>query len=491
MFAELFVVVTLAAPAAAEAKTETPASAGSEPVANAPAGSPGGSTAQAPEATETAAGSDGETSEAPTASAPSVEERLQKLEEDNESLRAQLDRLSTRPAAPAPTGGLSIFGDGRLRFLGYLDVGAFDAQGDGVAYARDVGAAHYPEFADVPWVFTGDPWANTVNSQGDSADLGLDRTTIPRFDPMRSAGRPSFAVNRMNVGLLGTLSEDLLFETSLNFEPRRGDLGSSGDQIDVDLAYAEWMPLPDLHVFVGKFESTFGIEYRRRKAPDRFGITPSLISRYTMGTPTGVKVRSELLNKRLNLNVGLTNGAMTTEKFTHFFDELDRNAGKTGSGRVGFAPFEWIEIGASGLYGSQDVQVSDDETFTQFGADLRVVVRDVEVRAEWLRAEAGGDLRDDAGFLRTAPWLRAEGWYVEAAWQALPWMGVVARGDFRHAFLFADPNMYVSDTGRATAGLRFDPTPNLIAKVEYLHVMELDGPELDDDILTTSFIFRF
>ena len=37
-----------------------------------------------------------------------------------------------------------------------------------------------------------------------------------------------------------------------------------------------------------------GIEYRERKASQRFGITPTLIARYTTGTPLGLKVRSKL-----------------------------------------------------------------------------------------------------------------------------------------------------------------------------------------------------
>ena len=37
-----------------------------------------------------------------------------------------------------------------------------------------------------------------------------------------------------------------------------------------------------------------GIEYQTRKANQRFGITPSLIARYTTGTPIGIKVRSRL-----------------------------------------------------------------------------------------------------------------------------------------------------------------------------------------------------
>ncbi len=394
------------------------------------------------------------------------------------------------PANPPPSASsLSVFGGVRLRFTGYLDIGFFDAAGDGVAYVRDVGKKLHPEETDVPWVFLGDPWSNPVNSQGDSADLGRDRTTIPRFDPIASGGKPSFLVNMVNLGMVGGAGEKLLFEFSVDFEPRSGTLGSSGDQIDIDLAYLEWMPWKsrDIHVFAGKFESTFGIEYRRRKAPDRPGITPSLIARYTTGTPTGLKLRGSLLHQKVTYNLGLTNGTVTTEKFAHFFDELDTNAGKTVSGRISFQlplPFT-LEVGASGLSGAQDLQPSARDRYNQYGVDLQLVAHDLTVRAELLRATA------DGGGVTRAPSLNARGGFVEAFYQLWPWAEVLGRADFRKARLLTYPNLYLSDTARATVGARFDISPNAIGKVEYLHIMERTGPELDDDVATVSFVFKF
>jgi hypothetical protein len=418
---------------------------------------------------------------------PSVEERLTRLELENASLRQEV--ASVRAASRRPAGSLSLAGEATVRFAGYLDAGFFDASGDGVAYTRDVGKQEHPEFSDHPWVFLGDPWANTVNSQGDSADLGLDRTNIHRFDPVGSGGNPSFLVNTVNLGLIGSVGTKLLLETSVNFEPRQGTLGSSGDEIDVDLAYVEWIPRNDLdvHFFAGKFEPTFGIEYRTRKAPDRFGVTPSIISRYTVGTPIGLKVRGSVLGGVLLYNASLTNGGTFTEKFAHFANEIDTNAGKTGAGRLAVKvplPF-FLEIGASGLAGAQDLQPDDDVLAWQYGLDAKLAAGDFTFRAEYLRGH------DDGGGIADAPWLRVEGWYAETTWQALPWAGVLLRADSRHARLNTPPNLYVTDTGRATVGLRFDLSPNAIAKVEYLHLEELSGPELDDDVFTSSFLFRF
>jgi hypothetical protein len=405
------------------------------------------------------------------------------------ALRA--DESAAPPTARSEGFGHFTLMDGvRLRLTGYVDGGFFVTQGDGTAYVRDAGKLLHPEYQGVvPWVFLGDPWGNPINSQGDSADLGLDRTNVPRFDPIQSHGDPSFIVNMVNLGLAASIGDSLFFETSLGFEPRQGTLGSSGDQFDVDLAYLEWTPFKtvNLHVFAGKFESTFGIEYRNRKAPDRFGVTPSLISRYTVGTPTGLKIRASFIDDRLTFNVAVTNGGTFTEKFAHFFNEIDLNGGKTVSGRVSFLlplPIS-AEIGASGEIGAQDGQPSDTTMQWLAGADLSVSAGDFTLKAEFLRGHA------DGGGIDQAAALHVTGWYGELQYRLLPWLGVLGRVDRRKADLLAFPNLYLTDLLRITSGVRFDISWNVIAKLEYLHLIEVTGPQLRDDVFTSSVVFKF
>ena len=90
--------------------------------------------------------------------------------------------------------------------------------------------------------------------------------------------------------------------------------------MEVDLAQLEWLPTRSgrTSIFFGKFDSVVGIEYRDRKAVQRFGITPSLIARYTVGTPLGIKARTKLGESEwLILAAAITNGSSTTEQF-HF-----------------------------------------------------------------------------------------------------------------------------------------------------------------------------
>src|SRR5678816_4462898 len=106
---------------------------------------------------------------------------------------------------------------------------------------------------------------------------------------------------------------------SVNFVPRSGHDFSIGDFIEVDLAQLEWMPTRDgrTSIFVGKVDSVIGIEYRERKASQRFGITPSLIARYTTGTPIGIKVRSKFFDgDRVVVAAAVTNGSSTCLLYT-------------------------------------------------------------------------------------------------------------------------------------------------------------------------------
>ena len=60
----------------------------------------------------------------------------------------------------------------------------------------------------------------------------------------------------------------------------------------VEQAFGRVQPFSDheLMLFVGKFDSVFGIEYLENQAPLRTGVTPSLLARYTTGTSLGAKL---------------------------------------------------------------------------------------------------------------------------------------------------------------------------------------------------------
>src|SRR5262249_26244561 len=327
----------------------------------------------------------------PPAPPADMQTQIDDLRERMRDLEQRLDQ--TRQVATARRPIVSVGG--------YVDAGFFAAQGTGVGIIQDSGPVAsriYPEYANrYGWVFVGDLLAPAINSRGEVADLG-EFAGIDRFDSVNSNGAPGFLINEVNLTLNAALSPSALATASVNFIPRSGHDFSIGDFMEVDLAQLEWMPTSDgrTSIFVGKFDSVIGIEYRERKASQRFGITPSLIARSTTGTPIGFKVRSKFLDgDRVVVAAALTNGSSTTEQF-HFYDEVDSNSGKTGSGRLSVKPMPALdlEIGLSGEYGAQDKALDSLGSLWFWGVDLLGHIGAVDIKAQYLRGHGEGESPD-------------------------------------------------------------------------------------------------
>ena len=391
---------------------------------------------------------------------------------------------------------------------GYVDFGFFAAQGDGSGVIQDVGPAQsraFPQYADkFAWVFLGDLLSPAVNSRGEAADLG-NLPGVNRADSIRSGGAPSFIVNEVNLTLQGALGESALATASVNYLPRSGADFALGDTFDVDIAQIEWMPTASRRwsIFAGKMESVVGIEYRDRKARDRFGITPSLIARYTTGNPLGLKVRGKLgTDDWFIVAAALTNGSSTTETF-HFYDEVDSNAGKTASGRLALrAPSGLIEVGASGMYGPQDHAQDSRDAMWFVGADLQVHHRGFDVKGQWLYGRAPGEQLGQTYSEDHRPYgLRLHlGAYLEANWMVLPYLGFLVRGDVRDGVVWlGNPDapgggdrIYITKSWRGTGGVRVVPNEHVAIKAEYLHNGEYGHvPSIRNDVFVASLVLSY
>ncbi len=390
---------------------------------------------------------------------------------------------------------------------GYADVGFYAPEGTGVGFVQDglAGAPRFPEHAGrFGWVFLGDILAPAINTRGEPADLG-DPPGAARFDTIDSNGAPGFIVNEVNLRVSGAVADSALATASINFTPRSGTGFRFGDVFDVDLAQLEWMvgPRRRLSLFVGKMDPVIGIEYRERKADRRFGITPSLIARYTTGTPLGLKARLKLgPGERVVLAGALTNGSSVIEPF-HFYDELDSNAAKTASGRLSASPalpFE-LELGVSSAYGAQDRALDSRGALWFVGADVRARVGAWQLKAEWLRGRGEGE----SGWRHAEPHrpygLRLhDGGYVTVEGTLTPTLGLLVRGELRDAEVWlGDPTaasgadrLYVTRSWRATLGVRAALTDRLIVKAEYLRNGEYGRvPSIPNDVFTSSLVAIF
>ncbi len=389
---------------------------------------------------------------------------------------------------------------------GYVDFGFFAPQGTGVGVVQDEGPSRYfPEYANkYAWVFLGDLLAPTVNSRGEAASLG-NFPGVNRFDSIDSTGAPSFIVNEVNMTLTAALSPSALATASVNFVPRSGHDFSIGDFMEVDIAQLEWMPTRSgrTSIFVGKFDSVFGIEYRDRKSNQRFGVTPSLVARYTTGTPLGIKFRSKLGDEeRVVIAGALTNGSATTEQF-HFYDEIDSNSGKTVSGRLSVRPLRFdLEIGASGSWGPQDHALDSTDAMWFVGVDLLGHFGPLDVKGQWIKGGAPGETGPvyDPNHRPYGLHLN-NGGYLELDWMVTPFLGLLARGDLRDAEVWlGDPNalsgadrFYLTKEWRATAGVRAVVNEHVVVKAEYLHNGEYSArmPSIPNDVFTSSLLLTY
>jgi hypothetical protein len=408
--------------------------------------------------------------------------RLAELEERVEELTRRLEEAEKSRARSGPA----------LTFGGSVDLGFFVPGGNnGAGLVEDVGNRAFPEYAGrYGWVFLGDLLATPVNSRGEAADLG-DLPGVERQDLIHARGAPGFLVNELNVRASVGMSERLLLSTSVNFTPRTGSEFSLGDVLDVDIVQLEWQPFSDgrTSVFVGKFDSVVGIEYRERKAHQRFGITPSLVHRYTAGTPIGLKVRTRLLEEHLVVAAALTNGSSSTEQF-HFSSETDTNVGKTVSGRVSgrfSAAGEW-EVGLSGEYGPQPRARDNSGMMYLWGVDAQFRGSDLTVKAQFLSGSAPGSEVDRAYALN----LRRSG-YLEANYLITPVFGALVRAELRDAFVsLTDERAYLTRGWRATVGGRATLSEHVVIKAEYLLNGEYGGiPHIPNDLFTSSLLITY
>ncbi|HEY0135728.1 MAG TPA: bZIP transcription factor [Nannocystis sp.] len=432
-----------------------------------------------------------------------LERRLKALERENRGLRDEVtmlredhDEVSERVDRVMPLTG---------RVGGYLDVGFFYGMGDGSGIRPDIGYQNFPEYEGVvpdSWVFMGDPLSTTINSRGEPADTGASRAIS--FDGVNSQGKSSFILNAFNLNLLAGIGKGVSIEGLIDFVPRARNVADPdtsrfalGDYIDVKLGYLRWqVPVKrlDFDLYAGKIDPPFGYEYRIQESPSRIGVTPSLICRYTCGRPLGIKARFRFLPRRsLIFAMSVTNGGSFTENFG-FANEIDTNHFKTVMGRLSYViPVgSGLEIGASGAVGAQDFQPKDLVIQKQYGFDLHLEAKGVDLTGEFVMGKVDGDT--EAGGVRCgiAPCLDFRGAYGLLGYRVLTWLMPYARVDWRKAVHQSGASfVYNSNTLRITPGLRFEVGTNVIIKLEYSVNRELGRvPGIRNDVFTSSLVAR-
>ncbi|HVV53205.1 MAG TPA: hypothetical protein VHO06_26340 [Polyangia bacterium] len=417
-----------------------------------------------------------------------------------------------------------------LVVTGYVDVGFAKAQGNGTSFP----ASYIPPDPTQPADYYVDPFAPAVNSRGEAASIAAPPgTRIGGFLP-RSAnigGKPSFLINTADVDLRYTAPElPVMIFTRLQVLPRlydsiptttpptpdtsEGFPAGEYTRLFLEQAFGKISPLPsaELSISLGKFDSVFGIEYLDNEANFRVGVTPSLVSRYTTGQSTGLKVfyRYQIIPaaSAVSLNVAATNSGTFVEALQGPSRSL------TGrpilSGRLGYElnlPRVSVKVGGSFETGPRNDQtLSPDIPETLYGFDLRIVAPTLVLSGEYVHIE-----EEDAGEIGAAtnpaklagsgayPEIAefyAHGFWVQAA-ETLPLsidpfrLTLYGRYEQRHA-QFPDSMGAVLTEDRITGGVNVGIGENLQLKAEYLVNRELSGaPQVANNVFTSSAVWTW
>jgi hypothetical protein len=297
-------------------------------------------------------------------------------------------------------------------------------------------------------------------------------------------------VNAVNLGLAGTIGDELSFHAMMDFLPRDALVTGAafGDFIDIKLAWARWerdFTSVRVAVSAGKFESLHGLEYRAQEAPARLTVTPSLLCRYTCGRPVGLKAQAWFLDGALEATLALTNGSTQQELFP-WSNESDWNGFKTVHARVFGRIGNVMELTLSGAVGAQDRQPDDGLLQFHAGAGARLTLDSILLQAEFVGGRAPGK---PAGAIpcAAASCINYLGAYGLFAYKIAHVVSPYARVDWRQSSMRSGRlYAYESNEVRATIGLRVEPVKRLVLKAEYTFNAELFGTPFDDDVFTSS-----
>lgn len=390
--------------------------------------------------------------------------------------------------------------DETLRVTGYIDVGFSKASGDGSSFA--------PNDNRVPLDYGVDAFAPAVNSRGEVASTDTNGRFTNGFLP-RSVGigsNPSFLINTASADIrFQPRNIPLFFFMRAQLMPRFTGSGD-GTRVDLQQAFGRWSPFKtaELAVFLGRFDSVFGMEYLENEANLRVGVTPSLIARYTTGHGLGAKAfyRVQLpgIWSAVSFNFAATNNGTRIEALVPVDASLTGNF--VGSGRIGYElnlQAIQIKVGVSGLYGPRNDQKVATARQMAIAGDFRLYVAGISLAGEFLR------LKDERGpeagkYTAVTVGEIPSGFDVWGGWgrlaYTLPWKGTVVTGvtiygryDRRHAQFEGFTEVR---TERYTAGARIDLWDFLALKAEYLFNRELAGaPNVDNDVFTSSAVFTW
>jgi phosphate-selective porin OprO/OprP len=286
-----------------------------------------------------------------------------------------------------------------------------------------------------------------------------------------------WSVRRARLGLTGTIPYDFSYYALAEFSPFQ----NGPYMLDFFISYNRFKPW--FKVSMGQFKKPFGLELGMTGCQDLYTINRSkVVSELTTpdrdlgimisGTTGDLKFFGLEKSNLISYYISVTNG---TGK-----NVVDIDRAKDVTGRLVIAPFEWISLGGSYLFGKQknpDPTVSEMDERMRYGADLQLKAYNFIMQAEYVFGQDKGSKLIGGGCGSTPELVlgnfKSNGYFAQLMYQT-PWkvMPVIKYESY-------DPNMDLDDfdhtayrTSAFTFGFNYYPNDWTRVQINYLYNTE-------------------
>lgn len=299
-------------------------------------------------------------------------------------------------------------------------------------------------------------------------------------------GTPSFDNHYFYLFINPRIRQNLWLETEIEYE-------HGGQKIELDRVELFWQIAESATVYMGRFYAPFGIERKYWYPSLNPLISRPMLSQvitlanwYSVGV--GINGTIPLGTTTFNYDAALANGLTSPLRDVLHPGNVslspmrDNNADKALTGRIGFSPFQYLELGASFYTGKYD---ADERYRISFlGSDVDLEFRNLSLRGEyvWSPVEtAQGDHRRSGFYLQIAYQLLKEHKYLN-------YLGLTARYDTLDLDRDDTNN---EDLNRLTLGLNISPYPHFLFKIDYEIVTERAAPGLANNGIWIQAVLDF